>query len=123
MYGLAIGKICQKQKSFCFPLHKLKKRQKKKHIPWFTVTGNNRETSFPDESVNEQVTMVVPGGKMEPELGLHRTVTGYPLPSVATGSGHDTVAPFVPNWVSTEIAGSEDTTVGGVLSTDGCHNN
>ena len=85
------------------------------------MTGNVRETSFPDESVNVQVTMVVPGGKVEPELGVHCTVTGSPLSSIATGSGHDTGAPFVPNVVSTEIAGNEDITVGGVMSTDGCH--
>ena len=51
-----------------------------------TVTVNMQADVFPDKSVTEHVTAVVPFGNAEPEIGLQ---TGAPIPgqlSPATGS-------------------------------------
>jgi hypothetical protein len=39
-----------------------------------TVTRNEQEFVFPDESVAVQVVVVVPTGKLDPEGGMHATV-------------------------------------------------
>ena len=40
-----------------------------------TVTVNEQELVFPDESVATQITRVTPLGKVEPDGGLHTKVT------------------------------------------------
>jgi hypothetical protein len=68
-------------------------------------TGNEHVAMFPDESVAVHVTIVVPGGNIDPDGGLHTTVGAGPQLSVANGvtyvavalvvNGHDTCAAFV----------------------------
>jgi hypothetical protein len=48
-------------------------------------TGKLHVAVFPELSVAVQVTIVVPGGNIDPEGGLHTTVGGGPQLSVATG--------------------------------------
>jgi hypothetical protein len=48
-------------------------------------TGNVQVAVFPDESTAVHVTVVVPGGSIDPDGGLHTTVGAGPQLSVATG--------------------------------------
>ena len=49
------------------------------------LTGNEHVAVLPDESVAVHVTIVVPGGNIDPDGGLHTTVGGGAQLSVATG--------------------------------------
>lgn len=56
-----------------------------KHHFFFTVTVKLQLAELLDESVAEQLTEVVPMGKLDPDGGLHVTVTGLQL-STAVGA-------------------------------------
>jgi hypothetical protein len=79
----------------------------------FTVTVNVQTAVFPDGSVAVQVTVVVPGGKADPDAGEQATVT-LQL-SLAAGSCQLTIALAPPEGIVTKIF-SGHVIVGGVLS-------
>jgi hypothetical protein len=54
-----------------------------------TVAKKLQDAVLPEASVAVQLTVVVPGGKDDPEAGLHDTVTPGQL-SVAVGDGYST---------------------------------
>ena len=58
-----------------------------------TVTLNDALAVFPAPSVAEQLTLVVPAAKMEPDAGEQLTGTLPYTMSVALGSVYDTTAP------------------------------
>ncbi len=78
-----------------------------------TVTAKLPMDMFPSESVAEQCTVVVPMGKVSPELWSHDAATSPSTASLAeTAKG--TGAPFAFEADVTMLAGSDST--GGVVS-------
>jgi hypothetical protein len=69
----------------------------------FTVIVNEQLIEFPDASLTEQFTVVVPFGKVAPEAGRHE---GLPSPeqlSLAAGAGYVTTAEHWPVVVAAVI--------------------
>jgi hypothetical protein len=58
-----------------------------------TVTRNVAEAVFPEASLAEQWTVVVPTGNVESEAGEHVTARLPPTESLAVGAGHETLVP------------------------------
>ena len=80
-----------------------------------TVTVNVQVFILLDASFAVTVTVVVPTGKKDPEAGLLVTVTPGQL-SVATGGGHETMAPHWPAVLLVTILAGQ-VTVGNCVST------
>src|SRR5215212_511783 len=80
-----------------------------------TLTSNEPVASFPAASVALQLTGVVAIGNVEPEAGVHVTVTEPSTKSVAVAAPYVTSAPC---GLVASIAGGADgsVNVGGVLS-------
>jgi hypothetical protein len=79
-----------------------------------TVTVNAQDASFPERSRAVQWTAVVPAGKMEPDGGLHVTVT-LEQASLADGAGKLTTIAVCPHDGWTTIFAGQ-VMLGGVLS-------
>lgn len=73
------------------------------------------EASFPAWSLNLYVTVVSPGGKVDPEACVLTIVTGPPESSVAVGSVHDTSVWLPIGAVTCKLVG-QFMIVGGVPS-------
>lgn len=76
-----------------------------------TLTLKVHVLVFPNASVAIQVTVVVPGGKNEPDAGVQTAVT----PGLIVGSGKLTNAPLLPGSLNT-VMSSGQVIVGGSVS-------
>ena len=79
-----------------------------------TVTLNAAEPPLPAASVAEQVTVVAPSGKSEPEAGEHGAESAPSTRSLAVAAPKETIAPFAPVAATVMLPGA--VTTGRVVS-------